>query len=263
MRLSEPTGHWSPARRYTLAALALLALLLLMWLALRPPAYPPMPDMRAIGDVDARKQAFYGHLLPLVRDANATILRDRERLRSIASRQDAGEAPSWQDRRWLEALCGSYGVAFDPEQLPAVLDTLLRRVDIVPPALALAQAAKESGWGRSRFAVQANNLFGQWCYQPGCGIVPARRAAGARHEIQAFDSIAESIRQYMNNLNTHDRYRPFRDLRAGLRSRDKAVTGPALVAGLSQYSQRRDAYVEEIRALMRQNADLLEAVADT
>ncbi|KGE03047.1 hypothetical protein HRUBRA_02364 [Pseudohaliea rubra DSM 19751] len=134
-------------------------------------------------------------------------------------------------------------------------------MDVIPPGLALAQAAKESGWGRSRFAVEGNNLFGQWCFDPGCGIVPARRPEGSRHEVAAFDSVDEAIRRYMNNLNTHERYAPFRERRAALRARDTVLTGPALVAGLLGYSERGEVYLDELRAMMRQNRELLESAA--
>lgn len=263
MALGDSLCQWSPARRYTLAALASLALLLLFWLALRTPGHPDLPDMRAIADVDERKRAFYSFLLPAVRDANATIRRDRERLQSLATALADGEAPSWWSRRWLAALCKEYGLEYRPERLRALTGTLLRRVDVIPPELALAQAAKESGWGRSRFAREANNLYGQWCYTEGCGLVPARRKANAAHEVRAFDSIADSIRAYMHNLNTHRRYRQFRDLRAALRERGQPITGPAVSAGLVNYSQRREAYVEEVLAMMQQNAALFDAVADT
>ena len=117
-------------------------------------------------------------------------------------------------------------------------------------SLALAQAAKESGWGTSRFAREGNNYFGQWCYKAGCGIVPASRAPGRTHEVEAFDSPAESVASYMRNINTHSGYKSFREARKVQRSEADALSGVALAAELSQYSERRDAYVAELRQLI-------------
>ena len=220
-----------------------------------------LPDLAAVEDVPTLKRTFYEFLAPIVARENDRIRAQREDLAALRETLAAGERPGWLARRRLRALAGEYEVSWQPEDLPAVASTLWRRVDVIPPGLALAQAAKESGWGRSRFAVEGNNLFGQWCFDPGCGIVPARRAEGSRHEVAAFDSVDEAIRRYMNNLNTHDRYAPFRERRAALRARDAALTGPALVAGLLGYSERGEVYLDELRAMMRQNRELLASAA--
>ena len=133
------------------------------------------------------------------------------------------------------------------------IEILLLRADIIPQAMVLAQGALESGWGTSRFAVEANNLFGQWCYKKGCGLVPERRAADAAHEVQLFSSIEAALDAYYRNINTHNAYRELRQLRAALRAQDEQLTGMALVEGLSRYSARGMAYVEELRLVIRVN----------
>jgi len=100
-------------------------------------------------------------------------------------------------------------------------------VDTIPPSLALAQAANESAWGTSRFARQAHNYYGQWCFEKGCGIVPDRRDANKSHEVAAFDSPRESVARYLHNLNSNSAYKSLRDIRSRLKAANKPVTGIA------------------------------------
>ncbi|EAQ98848.1 glucosaminidase domain-containing protein [Congregibacter litoralis] len=217
-----------------------------------------LPDLAAIDDVSRMKATFYDYLAPIVMEQNTRILKQRADLGEIRAMLEAGDSPGWFQRRSLKALAQEYEVEWDRDEPGAVADRLWRRVDVIPEDLALAQAAKESGWGRSRFAVEVNNLFGHWCYQPGCGVVPARRTASGTHEVAAFDSVSESVRRYMNNLNTHERYAPMRRLRLQRRSSDKPITGAALAPGLEAYSQRGAPYVQELLSMMSQNQALLD-----
>ncbi len=129
----------------------------------------------------------------------------------------------------------------------------MRRVNVIPPSLALAQAANESGWGTSRFAREANNYFGQWCYETGCGLVPARRDKNKTHEVAAFESPKESVGRYINNLNSNRAYQSLRDIRSRLIANNEPVTGYALAAGLNRYSERGADYVSELRAMIDYN----------
>lgn len=220
-----------------------------------------LPDLASIEDVSRMKQTFYDYLTPVVTEQNERILEQRAALEEIRAVLETGEQPGWFQRRELKSLAEEYEVDWEPENLLAVTERLWRRVDVIPEDLALVQAAKESGWGRSRFAVEINNLFGHWCYKRGCGVVPDRRSASATHEVESFDSISESVRRYMNNLNTHERYAPMRQLRLQRRSSDQAITGAALAPGLQAYSERGAPYVEEILSMMKQNRALLGDVA--
>lgn len=256
-QIFESVRAGSPAwRGAIIIGTVLLLLAAVSWLVF--PRTEPLPDFSSVERVDDRKQAFFGFLAPLVRDANQRIQQERARLLRIAQASEAGDMPGWFDRRWLARVSEKYEVEWDPEAPLAELETLRKRIDIVPVSLALVQAATESGWGRSRFAVEGNNLFGHWCYQPGCGIVPSSRNAGARHEVAAFDSVRESVRRYLWNLNTHSAYQPVREIRARLRRSEQPITAMALADGLTNYSERREEYVEEIKTVIRVNEDLLE-----
>jgi Bax protein len=114
------------------------------------------------------------------------------------------------------------------------------------------QAAKESSWGRSRYAVRINNLFGQWCYKKGCGMVPQQRSDDARHEVRRYESISEATRSYMHNLNSHRKYSKLRAMRQELREQGQQIDANKLVDGLFFYSERRQQYVDEIRSMIRQ-----------
>jgi len=153
----------------------------------------------------------------------------------------------------LSEVLKRYGLRGHPLTDHRARTRLLRRVDTIPPALVLAQAANESAWGSSRFARMGNNLFGMWSFKPGSGIVPEDRPDGAIYEVRRFSSLYESIRSYMNNLNRHGAYRKLREIREGLRKANQPVTGIALAQGLAKYSQRGDDYIREIQAMIRQN----------
>jgi len=207
------------------------------------------PDFTQYTAGAERKTQFFDYLLPLVRSENQAILSNRRALSDIIERGHA----TWAERRWLTHLAERYELTdFDPDSQED-RQTLLNRVDIVPPSMALAQAANESAWGTSRFARQGNNYFGQWCYQQGCGLVPNARNEGATHEVAAFDSPRESVRRYMNNINTHNAYRSLRQRRAALRAEGQGITGLALIPSLTRYSERGQAYVDELRHMIRGN----------
>ena len=119
--------------------------------------------------------------------------------------------------------------------------------------MVLAQAAIESAWGTSRFARQANNLFGQWCFAPGCGIVPLHRPSDATYEVEKFPSVGAAVEAYYLNLNTHAAYRALRTIRRESRLQGKTLSGALMVAGLEKYSGRGIHYVEELRSMIRTN----------
>lgn len=194
--------------------------------------------------------AFFDYFRPLIEDNNRSIRELRSRLLDWHQhRSDLG----WSARLQVERIAGEYGIATFEISNEAHWKTLLRRVDIIPTSLALAQAAMESAWGTSRFAREVNNYFGQWCFKKGCGVVPDNRKEGARHEVADFDSPKESVASYFRNLNSYYAYKPFRELRARLRAENKPITGVALADGLTLYSERRANYIEELRFFMRQN----------
>ncbi|RFF29814.1 glucosaminidase domain-containing protein [Wenzhouxiangella sediminis] len=243
--------------RWASEGVVVLAIVLVAGYALLRPAPETLPDFNAFERVEERKQAFFGFLAPIVVSENERVLEQRRQLLEIAPRVADGERLPFLDRRWMKNLAAEYELAWPGESREETLALLLRRVDTVPAPLALVQAAKESGWGRSRFARQGNNLFGHWCYARGCGIVPSRRNTDAAHEVAAFDSVRESVRRYINNLNTHPSYLPLRRIRLDEREAGRRPQALSLADGLIRYSERREAYVEEIKQIIRANRELI------
>lgn len=218
------------------------------------PVVPELPDFKTYSAGAARKTAFIAFLEPMVIAQNQTLLKQRAELVDIAGKSANGQSTSWADKRFLNKLAGLYRL--DPKNLQldeSVVNELISRVDAIPASLVLAQAANESAWGTSRFAREANNLFGQWCYTAGCGVIPRARAAGRTHEVRAFANVEESIRGYFFNINTHDRYAALRKIRSSLRQSGQNLTGAALADGLLYYSERREAYVGDIKNMIRIN----------
>lgn len=194
-----------------------------------------------------RKRLFLEALLPLILGANESIWAKRERLLEAMRRRAEGETLEWSERAWLNSLAEDYGTG------AGQLEELLRRVDIIPPALALAQAAAESGWGTSRFARKGNALFGQRTWTQGAGLVPARRESGERHEVKTFEALPGSVAAYMKNLNRHPAYAAFRAKRAWMRESRGTINGYELAGTLNRYSEARRDYIEILRAIMRVN----------
>ena len=215
----------------------------------------PLPDFSGYSDVKQKKTAFFDYMLPLVAAGNQSIAEQRSELYEMAT---APEQLSFFQQRNLLQMADRYRLdlgdvdtdALDNQQ---IINQLLLRVAQLPPSLVLAQAAIESAWGTSRFALQGNNLFGQWCYEKGCGIVPLRRSAESRHEVAKFDSVAAAIKAYLHNLNTHSAYQDLRVLRAELSSSESAATGHQLAQTLLYYSELRQVYVDEVQAVIRIN----------
>ena len=207
-------------------------------------------DMGNIQDVKLKKKLFFLSLLPMVIMQNDVILQQRTTLQKLLRNPSA---MTDRQHQWLKQLCRQYRCEGDPIADPQIAKTLLRRVDMVPTALVLAQAANESAYGSSRFAQQANNIFGQWTFIPGAGLVPADRPEGATYEVKKFSNLAASIHAYMNNLNSHPAYRNLRETRFSLRQTGAPLEGKKLAEGLVNYSTRRDAYVNEIQTMIRHN----------
>lgn len=214
----------------------------------------PLPDFASIEQTPERKKAFVDLLLPMVEQKNNYIQKNRKSLYKMKLQLAEGKPLTEKQTAKLEQLRERYRVRHEtyPETARAI-EILLLRADIIPSSMVLAQAAIESGWGTSRFAVEAHNLFGQWCYKPGCGLVPERRPPNATHEVQKFDSVEASVDAYYRNINTHNAYREFRQLRATLRAQDGELTGTELVEGLGKYSGRGDVYINALRTVIRVN----------
>jgi Bax protein len=211
------------------------------------------PDFGAISNVDVKKQQFFDYLEDYIDFENERMISLREDLLPLANMSQNDIALSERETQWLLEVAETYQL--DSINMPdsELLDELMLRVDVLPPSLVLAQAANESAWGSSRFALEGNSLFGQWCYVEGCGIVPRRRAQGATHEVKSFDSVGGTIRAYFNNINTNQSYEYLRELRADMREEDQQIDSMVLAFGLARYSQRGFHYVDELQNIIIQN----------
>lgn len=192
----------------------------------------------------ARKDIFLRTILPLVLRSNEAIRDDRTRLMDLSERHDSGEALRRKDRAWLSRLAVRYG------EESADLTTLARRVDVIPPALALAQAAVESGWGTSRFAREGNALFGLRSFGGASGLVPKERDGTTNFAVRRYNGLADSVRVYMHTLNTHRAYREFRGARAALRAQGRAAAAKDLLPALGGYAEN-PGYIGLLSKVMR------------
>ncbi len=216
-----------------------------------------VPDFAAYKDVNQKKRAFFDFLSPGVHNENQRILQERSRLLDIQHRFIKQQL-SRDDAEYARQLGEYYRSALPAEGISSSwLSEILLKVNVLPEALVLSQAANESAWGTSRFATQGNNYFGQWCYKAGCGLVPQQRAAGATHEVAKFDSAAESVHGYFMNVNRNRAYRSLRSIRAKLEADGQSLlnaeAAAELAKGLLSYSERGQAYVDELRAMIRVN----------
>ena len=202
--------------------------------------------------VARKKEIFFRLLAPVILRANELILHEQEELnRLTATPADPGS----REYESLLALARKYKVIKQDEtQLGAdQLRELKVRVDIIPPSLALAQGAEESGWGTSRFALLGNSLFGQWDFS-GKGIKPEQqRTELGNYGLAAFDTPLDAVLAYTRNLNTHGAYKRMRDLRVKIRIEERQPTGYELADTLDKYSERGQAYVDGLHAIMRVN----------
>ncbi len=196
------------------------------------------------------QQKFIKLAVPRIQAVNVQVMKQRKQLLRLHKEFLDDENLSTQNTVWLTKLAKSYDLDNPNFNKAQTWNELLKRVDVLPTSLVLAQAANESGWGTSRFAKQGNNYFGQWCYKPGCGIVPRQRKKGQTFEVRRFATPDQSIQSYMHILNSHKAYRDLRNVRAVMRTQGRPLSGIAMAGGLQHYSQRRHAYVKTIQKMI-------------
>lgn len=209
----------------------------------------PAPQQVSEISVSEKKSKFFAYLQPMIKQANSDVLSQRKVLLSL---QAALPQLSKAQTESLTELTKTYRVD-NKLALEQQIFLLTSKINTIPAALILAQAANESAWGTSRFAREGNNFFGQWCFSKGCGIVPNSRNEGANHEVASFDSPLGSVKSYIRNLNSHPTYQGLRDLRDLALSQGKVPSGELLAQGLIGYSERGEEYVKEIQSMIRYN----------
>ena len=212
----------------------------------RPIYFTQFPkDLDEISSTKLKKETFIKIILPLVAAENQKILNDRYKLSKILKKKNA--ARDQKEKLWLEKKLREYKVKNN--------DTLelRKRMDIIPISIALAQAAKESGWGTSRFALEGNAIFGQWTWT-GTGIAPLDRGSEKNHKILRFPILRASVKAYKNNLNTHKGYKKFREKRFDLRKKKNNISGLKLIHTLDNYAETGKEYTKILKQIIDQNS---------
>jgi Bax protein len=198
-------------------------------------------DLDQIKTIKAKKETFLQIVLPLVVAENEKIETDRNYLLKVIRDNDSSEKLQWLKRKFKE-----YKVK------DGDINELIEKVDIVPTSIALAQAAKESGWGTSRFALEGNAIFGQWTWD-GVGIEPLDKSDDQGHKILKFPILRASVKAYITNLNTHPSYKNFREKRLMLRQSNKALSGIDLIHELENYAETGKEYTRILEQIIEQN----------
>jgi Bax protein len=210
----------------------------------KPVALTLLPnEIKMIESTKKRKEFFIQIVLPLILKENNNIRIDRKRLFSIINKSNNSDL----EKKWLAKKYKQYGIPSKD------LSTLKIRMDEVPVSLALAQAAKETGWGTSRFALEGNALFGQWTWS-GEGLRPKESDKNEGHKVMKFNVLQASVRAYQRNLNTHSSYKDFRKARAELRDNGKPLDSLILAEYLDKYAETGNKYVEVLKKIIAQNS---------
>ncbi len=199
-------------------------------------------EIKKIDNAKKRKELFIKIVLPLIVKENNKIRVDRKRLFTILSKNSNTDI----EKKWLEKKYKQYGVRLND------LSTLKIRMDEIPVSLAIAQAAKETGWGTSRFALKGNALFGQWTWS-GEGLRPKNAEKGEEHKVMKFHSLQLSVRAYLRNLNTHSSYRDLRKARTELRIKNKSLDSIVLSNHLDKYAETGTEYIKVLQKIIKQN----------
>jgi len=199
-------------------------------------------DLRKLKSTQKKKDTFIKIVMPLILDENNKILENRKKLFKILGKQNNSRG----ERVWLKRRFEDYGIKNED------VTELKMRMDIIPVSIAIAQAAKESGWGTSRFALEGNAMFGQWTWGKK-GISPLKKEKNQDHKILKFPILRSSVKAYKNNLNTHNGYKEFREKRAELRRKNKKISGVVLVQYLYNYAATGSEYTKILKKIIEQN----------
>jgi len=200
-------------------------------------------EIKKIENTKKRKNLFIQIVLPLILEENNRIRVDRRKLFSILNKN----INSSVEKRWINKKFKQYGVVNKD------LSTLKIRMDTVPVSLAIAQSAKETGWGTSRFALEGNALFGQWTWE-GEGIKPSGADTNSTHKVMKFKVLKASVRAYIRNLNTHRSYKSFRRERAEQRDNFEKFNSLELADHLDKYAETGKEYVKILKQIIKQNS---------
>ena len=200
-------------------------------------------DLSTIEPTSRRKKIFLSSILPLIVNSNLEILNHRKAL---------CEAIKKNDYEKKQIIAKKYNIDLSTIERLMIDDTLIRHIDAIPISLALSQAAVESGWGTSRFALQGNALFGQWVWNESKGIKP-KLASDKNAVVRKFETLGESVKAYLLNLNTHFAYSAMRAKRKRNCSQKKLISGFVLANWMGNYAITRDEYIKTLRLVIKTN----------
>jgi Bax protein len=220
-----------------------------------------LPKFAEIRDVKEKKKIFFDFLRPAIIKENNRISVLRAQIETINNKLIHEQILSDDDQSLIAKLAKQYKIK-KALTIQSKVTQLLAKVDIVPTALVLVQAANESAWGTSRFARIGLNFFGIWCFKEDCGMVPNGRDEGLKHEVAAFSSVEKAVKHYLHNINTNHAYHVFRTIRSQLHEQSQPLTAEILVTGLLPYSERGTDYVLEISEMLRHNQKYLFQTSD-
>jgi len=220
----------------------------------KPDIKKALPPKKAITQRStSSKKIFIENLLPYIDKENKRLKQLRKQVLTINQQLEAGITLSEKSKSWLKKIAKKYRVKGNPITKPQAREELLTKIDIIPSSLTLAQAANESAWGKSRFATEANNLFGIWTYDKSKGLKPKNRDSEKKHLVRIFDHYGESVSYYMHTLNSHPAYSKLREIRQQQRRNDMTLDGYEMADGLEKYSAKGDLYIKLIQQLILQN----------
>ncbi len=198
-------------------------------------------DLDSLRSTSRKKETFLQILLPLIVAENERIKKDRKYLLKILKENESPKKTNWINKKYKEYRVSKKNI-----------DELIEKMDIIPTSIALAQAAKESGWGTSRFALEGNAIFGQWTWN-GVGMAPLDKDKDQKHKILKFPLLRASVKAYITNLNSHSSYKNFRKKRLELRANNKNLSGLDLIHELENYAQTGKEYTKVLEKIIKQN----------
>jgi len=205
-------------------------------------------DLKQLSSIKTKKTLFIQILLPLILAEQQNILKKRQRVIQLI--EQSGDDISIENNPWFASLINEYRIKKSLDS-NSQKQLLLKRIDSLPAELVIAQAAIESGWGTSRFALEGNSLFGEWTFEKQAGLVPNDRHAEKTHQVKKFESLQLSIRSYIKNINRNNAYKELRDARFEMRKNNRKFDALELAKYLHRYSQKGEDYVKSLHQLMK------------
>ena len=217
-----------------------------------------LPDFGKTINIQEKKRQFFNFMRPFITAESNIVISEREFVKEMQVKFNSEEKLSAYETKKLEEMAVRYRIKQQDISKSKAYKDLLLHVDIIPTELALTQAALESAWGTSYFARKVNNIYGQWCFTPGCGIVPKRRPADESHELAIFEDVSHSVKFYMQYLNSHPLFSKLRKARLKNRKNNIEPNAYDMAGGLSAYSARGKDYISELRSMIVSNKKTME-----